>query len=117
MIAWGVSCFTLSAAIKASSADTVTLCRSPAILIPTVNSRVISGSSCRLLAGRAMGPLASASFPARKTSGLLAAPGEEIALVEDPLQGHDGKIGGSRAQVTRAAPQPAERESTRPNQS
>lgn len=55
MIACGVSCFTLSAAIKASSAETVTLCRSPAILIPTVNSRVISRSSCRLLAGRTMG--------------------------------------------------------------
>src|SRR5271163_4510117 len=103
MIAWGVSCFTLSAAIKASSAETVTLCRSPAILIPTVNSRVISGSSCRVLAGRGYGAtLASASFPARKTSGLLAAPGEEIALVEDT---HDGKISASRAQVTRAAPQ------------
>src|SRR5271166_1853586 len=48
MTASGDSCFTLSAAIKASSADTVTLCVSPAIFIPTVNSSVISASSCRL---------------------------------------------------------------------
>ena len=45
-------------------------------------------------------------FPSSQELGLLAAPGEEIALVEDALQGHDGKIGGSRAQVTRGAPQP-----------
>jgi hypothetical protein len=50
------------------------------------------------------GPLASARFPARKTSGLLAAPGEEITLVEDIRQGLDGTISGSRAQVTRVAP-------------
>jgi hypothetical protein len=49
--------------------------------------------------------LASTSFRPRKSSGLLAAPGEEIALVEDTLQGHAGKIGASGAQVTRAAPQ------------
>src|SRR3984957_17040110 len=104
MIACGVSCFTLSAAIKASSAKTVTLCRSPAILIPTVNSRVISGSSCRLLADRTM-ERSSQPVSLLARSGLLAAPGEEIALVEDTLQGHDRKISGSGARVTRAAPQ------------
>ena len=52
------------------------------------------------------GPLASARFPARKTSGLLAALGEEITLVEDILQVQDGTISASRAQVTRVAPRP-----------
>src|ERR1700733_4541019 len=41
MIASGFSCFTLSAAISASSAETVTLWRSPAMFIPTVNSSVM----------------------------------------------------------------------------
>jgi hypothetical protein len=52
------------------------------------------------------GPLAFARFPARKTSGLLAALGEEITLVEDILQVQDGTISASRAQVTRVAPRP-----------
>jgi hypothetical protein len=43
---------------------------------------------------------------ARKTSGLLAALGEEITLVEDILQVQDGTISASRAQVTRVAPRP-----------
>ena len=45
-------------------------------------------------------------FPRSQELGLLAAPGEEIALVEDTLQGHDGKIGGSRTQVTRRSTTP-----------
>lgn len=44
-----------------------------------------------LSASRRLGyrPLAAARFRARKTSGLLAIPGEEITLVEDILQVQD----------------------------
>src|ERR1700733_6316533 len=49
MIASGFSCFTLSAAISASSAETVTLWRSPAMFIPTVNSSVMLRSPQKAL--------------------------------------------------------------------
>jgi hypothetical protein len=88
IIACGVSCFTLSAAIKASSAKTVTLCR----FARDIDSNREFEGHIRISVGFppvGHGPLASARFPARETSGLLAAPGEEITLVEDILQRQD----------------------------